>query len=67
MKNFRKELHFRNKKTVGWEATMSQKMVPEAREIAKKLLKEHRPLPVDDSILKEGDRLLKDYAKRFAC
>ncbi len=67
VRNFKKELFFRDKSHRNWEATLSKDMVPEAREIAKQLLKEHRPLPVDSSILKEGDRLLKDYAKRFAC
>lgn len=63
MKNFRKELHFRNKKTVGWEATMSQKMVPEAREIAKKLLKEHVVKEIERSIVKKGDDLIRKYEK----
>jgi trimethylamine--corrinoid protein Co-methyltransferase len=67
VRNFKKELFFRDKSHRNWEATLSKSMVPEAREIAKKLLKEHRPLPVDNSTLKEGDRLLKEYAKRFAC
>jgi len=63
MKNFKKELHFRNKKTVKWEATMSQKMVPEAREIAKKLLKEHVAKALDKDIVKKGDELLRGYEK----
>ena len=63
MKNFRKELHFRNKKTVPWEATMSNKMVPEAREIVKKLLKEHQVKEIDKGIVKKGDELVRKYEK----
>ena len=63
MKNFRKELHFRNKKTIPWEATMSQKMVPEARVIAKKFLKEHIVKGIDTDIVKKGDELVKKYEK----
>jgi trimethylamine--corrinoid protein Co-methyltransferase len=63
LKCFRKELHQRNKKTVPWEATMSNRMVPEAREIAKKLLKEHAAKPIDKEIVKRGDELIKSYEK----
>jgi len=67
VRNFKKELYFRDKSHRDWEATLSNAMVPEAREIAKKMLREHRPMPVDKSILKEGERLTTEYAKRFAC
>lgn len=64
MKNFKNELHFRNKKTVEWEGTMSKTMVPEAKEIAKKLLKEHAVKPIDESIIKQGNDLIKMYTRR---
>ena len=67
VRNFKKELFFRDKSHRNWESTLSNSMIPEARVVAKKLLKEHQPMPVDKSILKEGDRLLNEYAKRFAC
>jgi trimethylamine--corrinoid protein Co-methyltransferase len=63
MKNFKNELHFRNNKTVKWEATMSQAMVPEAREIAKKLLKEHTAKAIDKQIVQRGDDLIRAYEK----
>jgi len=63
LKNFRKELHFRNMKNINWEATMSNKMVPEAREIAKRLLKEHKVETIDKDIVKKGDELIKNYTK----
>lgn len=67
VRNFKKELHFRDKKVSLWEATLSQKMVPEARVIAKRLLKEHKPDPIDKSTLAKGNELVKEYAKSFAC
>jgi trimethylamine--corrinoid protein Co-methyltransferase len=59
--NLRKELFFFNRKRMSWWATLSDKMVPEAREIAKKLLKEHSVPEVDKSIVKEGDRLIREF------
>jgi trimethylamine--corrinoid protein Co-methyltransferase len=66
VRNYRKELYFRDKKISAWEMTLSDRMVPEAREIAKKILKEYAPEPVDRSILKEGERLIAEYEKRFS-
>jgi len=67
VRNFKKELFFRDKTHRDWEATLSKTMVPEARAIAKKLLKEYQqPTPVDKSTLKEGEKLVNEYAKRFA-
>jgi len=62
-KNFKKELFFRDKKKMEWEATLSTKMVPEAKEIAKKLLREHEVDPIDKDIVKQGDQILKEYEK----
>jgi len=67
VRNFKKELFFRSTAHRNWESTLSNAMVPEAREIAKKMLKEHQQsMPVDKTILKEGEKLLNEYAKRFA-
>ncbi|MEM2838933.1 MAG: trimethylamine methyltransferase family protein [Thermoplasmata archaeon] len=66
LRNFRKELYFRDAKVSAWEMTLSDKMVPEAREIAKKILKEYSPEPMDKSILSEGERLIREYEKKFA-
>jgi len=62
-KNFKKELFFRDEKKSAWEATLSSEMVPEAKEIAKKLLKEYEVEPIDRDIVKQGDALLKEYEK----
>jgi len=64
--NMRKELFFFNKKRAGWWASLSDKMVPEAKEIARKLLKEHQVEQVDKSIVKQGDDIIRQFEKRMA-
>jgi trimethylamine--corrinoid protein Co-methyltransferase len=64
IRNFRKEIVIRDKKTQAWQATMSTKMVPEARAIAKKTLAEHNVPKLDPAVLKQGDAILADYEKR---
>jgi len=62
-KNFKKELFFFDKEKLAWEATLSDQMVPEAREIAKTLLKEHEVPQIDRDIIKQGDELIREYEK----
>jgi trimethylamine--corrinoid protein Co-methyltransferase len=65
-KNFRKELFFFNDEHYDWWAsTTSDSMVPEAKKIVKKLLKEHTVPEVDRSIVKEGDDYIKKYEKEI--
>ena len=62
--NFKKELYFRDKKKMEWEQTLSGRSVPEAKEIALKILKEHKvSVPVDGSVVKKGDEIIKDFEK----
>ena len=65
-KNFRTEIAFRDQKRKLWQATLSTKMVPEAREIAKKVLAEHKVAPLDPAVKKKGDALLEEYEKKVA-
>jgi trimethylamine--corrinoid protein Co-methyltransferase len=62
-KNFRKELYFRDKKKLSWEQTLSNKSVPEAREIAIRLLREHEPLPLDASVVRQGEEQIKEFER----
>jgi len=62
--NFKKELFFFNRTRNHWWATRSDKMAQEAKEIAKRLLKEHTLSQIDKSIVKEGDELIKKYEKK---
>jgi trimethylamine--corrinoid protein Co-methyltransferase len=63
LRNFRKELHFWDPKKLEMEASLSDRMVPEARRIAKQLLKEHQPTPLDGAVIKQGDELIKGFEK----
>jgi len=63
LRNFKKELNFWDPKKLEWEATFSDRMVPEAKRIAKQLLKEHKVPTLDKSVLKQGDDLIRNYEK----
>jgi trimethylamine--corrinoid protein Co-methyltransferase len=63
LKNFKKELTFWDPKKLEWEASYSNKMVPEAKRIAKQILKEHQVPQIDKSVLKQGDELIRDFEK----
>jgi len=62
-KNFKKELFFRDENRLAWEMTYSDNMVPEAKDIARKLLKDHTVPSLDKSILQKGDQIISDYEK----
>ncbi len=62
-KNFRKEIILRDQEKGKFEATLSRSMVAEAREIAKKLLKEHHVEALDPAVVKEGDAIIRDFEK----
>ncbi|MEM2838582.1 MAG: trimethylamine methyltransferase family protein [Thermoplasmata archaeon] len=62
-RNFRKELFFFDREKLSMESTLSDKMVPRAKEIAKKILREHEPVPLDKAVIREGEKLLKEYAR----
>ena len=62
-RNFRRELHFWDRKKLSFEATLSDRMLPEARRMATSLLKDHRVEPLDRAIDEGGERVLRDYSK----
>ena len=66
LRNFKKELNFWDPEGMKWEASLSTKMVPEARAKAKKLLKEHQVPPLDRTVLKQGDELIGNFEERLA-
>jgi trimethylamine--corrinoid protein Co-methyltransferase len=63
LRNFKKELNFWDPKKLEWEASYSNKMVPDAKRIAKQLLKEHTVAPIDKTAQKQGDDLIRNYEK----
>jgi len=60
-KNFRKELHFWDKDNLALEATLSSEMLPKARRIAKKLLKEHEVPTLEREVVRRGELVLKEH------
>lgn len=64
MRHFREEITIRDKSTLAWQATMSTKMVPEARAVAKKVLAEHQVPKLDQAVMEKGELLLTEYERR---
>ena len=62
-RNFKREIIQRDPTKRWVEATMSRAMVPEARKIAKRLLREHEVERLDMSTVKEGYKIISDYEK----
>jgi trimethylamine--corrinoid protein Co-methyltransferase len=62
---FRKELYFPDKNKLSWEATLSNKMAPDAKKVVKKNLKEHVVPPIDKGTVKQVDAMIKDYERRL--
>ena len=60
-KHFRSQLFFRDKRTREYGATMSTRMVANARETVRKALREHRVEPLDRAIAKQGQDILQSY------
>jgi len=64
VKNFRTEIVLRDaERGKIYESTNSSAMVPKAKEIALKILKEHKATPLDASIVKKGDDIIKAVEK----
>jgi trimethylamine--corrinoid protein Co-methyltransferase len=66
LQNFKRELFFRDRQKLAWGATLSNRMIPEARGIAKKILKDHEVRRLDKDVMKQGDALIKAYEKAHA-
>mgnify|MGYP001067800117 CR=1 FL=1 len=62
-KHFKSELIFKDPTLAKWEVNRSTAMVPEAKEIARKLLAEHRPPAVDKDIVSMGDEVIARFEK----
>ena len=61
--NFKRELFFWDRKKLDMQATLSDRMVTGAGKTAKKMLSDHAVEPVDKDIVREGERILAEYAK----
>ncbi|HDP96395.1 MAG TPA: hypothetical protein ENN25_01720 [Euryarchaeota archaeon] len=65
-RNFRNEIYFRKEKMELYGATRSDIMVPDARDVVKKALSEHRVDPLDKDIIERGDKIIGDYEKELS-
>jgi len=63
VRNFRSETFIRDKSRRSWQATLSTRMALEAREIARKVLKEHEVPPLPSDVVKKGSELVQGYEK----
>jgi trimethylamine--corrinoid protein Co-methyltransferase len=61
LRNFRESLVARDATILPWEATLSDRMVPEAREITRKILKEHTVDPLDPKVVQNGDEIVRRF------
>ena len=62
--NFRQELTFWDKKKLVMQKTLSDDMVPEAKKIAKDVIKHHVVPALDLEMLEKGNAILEEYDKR---
>jgi trimethylamine--corrinoid protein Co-methyltransferase len=63
---YAKELHLPEKSKLAWEATLSSKMVADAKQVVKKTLEEHVVVQIDRDIVKQGDEVISQYEKSFS-
>lgn len=63
VRNFKKELFFFDEKKKDWERTYSDAMVPEAKRIAREILRDHTVPAIDDAVKSKGDELISEYEK----
>lgn len=62
VRNFRSQMLIRNKRMELYGATMSDRMVLDARDVVREILKEHSVEQLDEHTLSEGNEILSTYA-----
>jgi len=63
VRNFKKDIIFRDQEKKNWQATLSTAMVPEAKAIAKKVLAEHKVPDLDPETVKKGDAIVAAHMR----
>jgi trimethylamine--corrinoid protein Co-methyltransferase len=64
-RNFKAETPFRDQRKKLWQATLSTRMADEARDEARKILKEHKVPSLDKDVLRRGSEIVKEYEKKL--
>jgi trimethylamine--corrinoid protein Co-methyltransferase len=62
-KYFKSELFFPDKSRLAWEATLSNKMVADAKKVVVRTLEEHEVPQIDNDIVKRGDEIIREFEK----
>ncbi|UCE91163.1 MAG: trimethylamine methyltransferase family protein [Methanobacteriota archaeon] len=65
VRNFKKELIFRDAEKRKLQISMSDDTTPRAREAVQRILKEHKVPPIDADTLRKGDELIAAYEKEL--
>ncbi len=60
-RHFKSELIFKDPELAKWEVNKSTAMVPEAKEIARRILAEHRPPAIDRDVVTKGDGIIARF------
>ena len=60
---YSKELHLPDKAKLAWEATLSSRMIADAKQVVMKTLKEHEVPQIDRDIVRQGDEMIRQYEK----
>ena len=63
VRNFKQETAFRDQKHRSWQKTISISQADDAREEAKRVLREHKVPALDGDIVRKGNEILKAYEK----
>lgn len=64
-RNFRKELFIRNKDRKAWQRYPSSKMVADATQEVRRILKEHIVPGLDNDTVRKGDDIIKSFEKNL--
>jgi trimethylamine--corrinoid protein Co-methyltransferase len=62
-RTFREELFFWDDEKLAMESTLSDRMIPKSREVAKDILRDHTVESLDKAVVSEGEALLKEYVR----
>lgn len=63
-RNFKSQIILRDPVKGKWEKTLSNDMVPEAKEIALRILREHHPAPLPKEVVQKGGEIIRSWEKQ---
>jgi len=63
---YSKELHLSEDSKLGWEATSSNRIVADAKQVVRRTLKEHDVPQIDQDIVRQGDAVIRQFEESFA-